>query len=270
MSDDCKPKAALSGSLTLERAGRSFLGGRRLALLRSIHETGSISQAAKGIGMSYKAAWEAVETVNNLAAETVVMCEAGGRHGGGSRLTAYGLRLLGLCEQMQAAYAAWLQDLGEHIDEPAGLLRLAEKITLQSSARNQYLGTVERLLPGPVNAEAKLRISPAQCIIATITNTSAENMGLAKGREVHALIKASSVLLAAPSPDALFSARNRLNGVICNMVEGPVSCEVTLDLGCEKRITAVITQGSRDAMGLKEGRQACALFKASSVILARP
>lgn len=262
--------AGLSGFLTLERAGQSFLGGRRLALLRQIHETGSISRAAKQISMSYKAAWEAVEAVNNLSAETVVIRETGGRHGGGSRLTEYGLRLVGLCEQMQSAYETWLQGLERHIKDPHGLVQLMEIINMQSSARNQYLGRVERLIPGPVNAEVEVRVSDAQCIIATITNASLENMGLAPGREVYALIKASSVLLADDLAGARFSARNRLNGVIDNITDGPVSSEVTLDIGGEKHITAVITHASRDAMGLEEGQKARALFKASSVILARP
>ncbi len=260
----------LSGGWILEKEGKAFLGGRRIALLRAIERSGSITRAAKEIGMSYKAAWEAVEAINNLSPSAVVLRATGGKHGGGSHLTDYGRRLVELMERMQGIYTEWLDDLAEHIEDPRGLLGLMERFNMQTSARNQYRGTVEAVISGPVSAEVEVRLTPASSLIATITNSSAERMDLKQGTEVHALVKASSVLLADEGGGPVFSARNRLCGPIARIVDGPVSSEVTLDIGDGKLLTAVVTRASRAAMGLGEGQGVCALFKASSVILARP
>ncbi|MGA7748971.1 MAG: LysR family transcriptional regulator, partial [Gallionella sp.] len=61
--------------------------GRRwdhLELLERIDATGSISSAAIAMGMSYKAAWEAVESINNLSEQPLVVRKAGGQTGGGT------------------------------------------------------------------------------------------------------------------------------------------------------------------------------------------
>lgn len=52
---------------------------RRLHLLQAIEATGSVSQAAKQVGMSYKAAWDAVEIINNLAGEPLIDRQHGGK-----------------------------------------------------------------------------------------------------------------------------------------------------------------------------------------------
>ena len=71
--------------------------GRRwdyLELLERIDATGSIAAAAKAMGMSYKAAWEAVLTINNLSPEPVATKQVGGQHGGTTPLTPYGRRMV--------------------------------------------------------------------------------------------------------------------------------------------------------------------------------
>ncbi len=259
----------LSGGLTLERDGHAFLGGRRIALLRAIHTTGSISQAAKQIGMSYKAAWEAVDAINNLTTHPVVSRETGGRNGGGSQLTPYGENLLNLLERMERSYQEWLAGLARHIDDPRGLVQLMEQFSMQSSARNQFLGRVESILAGPVNAEVTVRISETLSVVATVTHTSVENLGLRPGGQALVLIKSSSVVLASENNGALCSARNQLCGSVILLADGPVNSEVSLDIGGGKQITAVITHASSANLDLKLGSRVCALFKASSVILAR-
>jgi molybdate transport system regulatory protein len=63
------------------------------------------------------------------------------------------------------------------------------------------------------------------------------------------------------------SARNQLLGKVAKILKGQVNSEVILDMGDEKSICAIITNISVDELGLKKGDDACALFKASSVIL---
>src|SRR5689334_16720910 len=81
---------ALQGALWMT-VGDESLGGRgRIGLLQAIAEQGSITQAAKAFGMSYKAAWDAVDAMNNLAGAALVERSTGGRGGGSTRLTPRG------------------------------------------------------------------------------------------------------------------------------------------------------------------------------------
>ncbi len=67
---------------------------------------------------------------------------------------------------------------------------------MKTSARNHFRGTVRELIKGPVSAELTITIAPGVEIVATISTRSAEGLGLAVGKPVHALIKASSVVVA--------------------------------------------------------------------------
>jgi len=78
----------------LEWNERSLLGKGRLALLEFIAQQGSISGAARAMGVSYRAAWRWVEQMNRAAARPLVVTSTGGRGGGGARLTPLGRFLL--------------------------------------------------------------------------------------------------------------------------------------------------------------------------------
>jgi molybdate transport system regulatory protein len=68
--------------------GRSgHVGARRIALLEAIGEHGSITAAAKTVGLSYKGAWDAVQALNNLFDQALVVSRAGGRQGGAASVT---------------------------------------------------------------------------------------------------------------------------------------------------------------------------------------
>ena len=75
---------------------------KRLEVLRRVAETGSISQAARDAGISYKAAWQAIDTLGNLSGQTLVERTVGGSGGGGARITVQGLQLLALADELVA------------------------------------------------------------------------------------------------------------------------------------------------------------------------
>ena len=82
MTDKTPP--VLHGKLSLDTAMGAFLGDTRIKLLEAIALHGSISQAAKTVPLSYKAAWDAIDAMNNLAPEPLVIRTTGGKHGGGT------------------------------------------------------------------------------------------------------------------------------------------------------------------------------------------
>jgi molybdate transport system regulatory protein len=67
---------------------------KRLEVLRSMHHAGSISEAARANGVSFKAAWQALETLGNLAGVPLVEKSVGGSGGGGAKLTRAGISVL--------------------------------------------------------------------------------------------------------------------------------------------------------------------------------
>ena len=141
---------------------------------------------------------------------------------------------------------------------------------MKTSARNQFLGKVSAVKTGAVNDEIELEVAGGQKLTAIVTRESAENLGLKVGAEAFALIKASSIILVTDDAGARFSARNRLSGTISRVQAGAVNTEVVLDLANGATVAAIITNESSTALDLAVGKQATALFKASSVILGVP
>ncbi len=262
----------LVGKLTVDTEFGTFLGDTRIRLLEAISRYGSISQAAKAVPLSYKAAWDAVDAMNNLAEAPLVERAVGGKHGGGTQLTEYGRRVIAMYRAVEQEYqqaidrlAARLGDGGEtNVRQFQTLLR---RMSMRTSARNQFVGTVCALREGEVSFEVCIRVDDANEVVAVITRASAENLELGIGSEVHAFVKAPSVLIIT-DPQARTTARNHLWGQVTAIHEGPVSSEVTITLPSGRNITSVVTHDSIDNLALSVGSPACAVFQATSVILA--
>ncbi|MCG8415590.1 MAG: TOBE domain-containing protein [Pseudomonadales bacterium] len=261
--------AALKGDLFLESADRQSFDSRQITLLQAVKSCGSISSAAKQVGISYKTAWDRLNAMNNISDKPIVNRAAGGPRGGGTRLTDFGEELLSGLQALQEEHAGFVARLGENVQELGDLSRFLRSSNLRTSARNQYRGKIQKVIPGTVNTEVELAPTETLHIVATITNDSFSRMELGPGVEVIALIKSSWVMLSAQTNVAT-SARNQLPGTINQITKGEVDAEITLDLGGGKSLCSVITAASCDAMQLSEGQEVTALFKASSVILMRP
>ena len=138
---------------------------------------------------------------------------------------------------------------------------------MKVSARNVFWGVVAQIKKGAVNSEVVINLKGGSPMTAIITNGAVENLGLKEGMEACAIIKATYVIVGTDLEGAKLSTRNTMKGTITKIIEGPVSTEVDIDVGAGNAITAVITLGSAKNLGLKQGGEAYALFKASSVIV---
>jgi len=260
----------LQGTVWMTVDGEKFGGPGRVELLATIGQTGSISQAAKALGISYKGAWDAIDAMNNLAGEALVERVAGGKGGGGTRLTARGEQLVRNFRTIERLHQQFVAQLNEQAGHLSADLTLIGRLNMKTSARNQFFGTVSRVQPGAINDEIDIDIAGGHRIVATITHESTENLGLKPGAQAFALVKASSIILMTDAQGARFSARNRLEGTIARLTPGAVNTEVVLDLTGGGSVAAIITNESARVLELEEGRTATAMFKASSVIVGVP
>ncbi|MEQ8313440.1 MAG: TOBE domain-containing protein [Gammaproteobacteria bacterium] len=261
-------RPSLKGDLVVEGSNEQAFDARQIELLEAIRSSGSISAAAKQVGVSYKTAWDRIDAMNNLSEQALVARSAGGAHGGGTRLTEFGEEVLSGLQALQSEHADFVSRLGENLDAVGGVSKFLQQTNLRSSARNQFRGRIARLATGTVNTEVVVALSDSVEIVAIITNDSLERMELETGHEVIALIKSSWVMLSTDTAVAT-SARNKLCGRVSHISPGGVNAEVSIDLGDGKSLCAMITATSCEALGLATGTEVAALFKASSVILMR-
>ncbi len=105
-----QPEVKVNGSLWLESGGKRFFGPGPVELLERIAETGSISEAAKTMKMSYKKAWELVNALNERAGSPLVIPRTGGEHGGGSTITDDARQLIDYHRQLRKRFAAFLSE----------------------------------------------------------------------------------------------------------------------------------------------------------------
>ena len=260
--------AILEGEIWLRDNTTNKLALAQIGLLQAILETGSISAAAKQLGISYKTAWERLERLNNLSKSPLVLRAAGGSKGGGTQLTDYGQQLVRGFAELEEQHQQFLQSLNKQLHCLDDITGFVKHSTLQASARNQFLGNISALETGAVNTEVLIDITESLQIVAIVTERSRADMALVVGESVLAMIKASSVTLAL-GEDLSVSARNQFSGQIARLERGSVNSDVSIDLGNSKTLSAIITNRSSDQLELCESLPVTAFFKASCVILIR-
>ena len=135
------------------------------------------------------------------------------------------------------------------------------------SARNLLAGQVQNVTKGAVNAEVSLTLGGGETVVAIITNSSVDSLGLAKGGAAFVIVKASEVMIGKGLDGAKLSARNVLAGDVVKVQDGAVNSEVVVRLPGGTEVVASITKESVKNLGLKSGDKVCAIVKASNVMI---
>ena len=123
--------------LTDDAANRVLL--EQLGLLRAIAEAGSISAAAKTLGISYKTAWDRLERLNNLSKLPLLLRASGGSKGGGSQLTDYGRQLLAGFEELEKQHQETLASASERAEK---LNDINISISRKAGAEGKLYGSI--------------------------------------------------------------------------------------------------------------------------------
>lgn len=244
-----------------------MLDTRMLSLLRAIEASGSINQAAKLAGLSYKGAWQIIERANNMAPKVLISTATGGSKGGGTRLTAAGQALLNLFTQLEQQHQAFLAELNRKLSDDPDMMLLLKPLAIKTCATNQLFGTVTEIVIGAVNAEVHVALKGGDRVVASLTLEEWRTLALGVDAEVLVLVNASEILLAVDTLTPL-SARNQLNGQVIRILQDGVDAEVILRLPGGDTLSASITLASLRNLDLKKNATCHALFKSNALILA--
>ena len=134
---------------------------------------------------------------------------------------------------------------------------------MKTSARNQFSGKIKSIKHGPVTSEITLVLENGAELVATVTEESCRELGLAEG----GIATAGNIIVATDLHPMKLSARNQLHGQITHVDRGAVNSIVSVDIGGGLILTAGITMQSTETLDLHPGQKVTAIFKAGSVIL---
>ena len=148
-----------------------------VGLLEEVHACGSINQAAKTVGMSYKAAWERIETVNNLSPQPLITRRVGGSGGGGTQLTEAGHDFLRRSNLLRREFTSFLNFFYYSPEEAFTTLKTLRRMEMKISARNVWLGNVVNIETGAVNTVVTVALKGRDTIVSVITENSVQRLG---------------------------------------------------------------------------------------------
>ncbi|WP_105901564.1 TOBE domain-containing protein [Vibrio gangliei] len=251
--------------LTLNTNQKLFANPKRIALLEQIGASGSISQGAKLAGLSYRAAWNAINDMNQVSPYPVIASETGGKGGGGAKLTEFGTRLIKVYSLMNQMQTMVMQALMDTNVTTESLLDVMSHFTLKTSARNQLKGKVIRIESQDVKDKVVVQLESGSEISAVITHVSTLQLNLAIEKEVLLLFKAPSVMIsetAKPTTDY-----NQLQGQLVHLTQGVESSEVFLDIGAGTLLYASVIHDSLQNVNLQLDKFYFASFDPNQILV---
>ncbi len=245
------------------------VGHERIHLLQAISREGSITAGAKAAGITYKAAWDAIEAMTNLFGRPLLDTRTGGKAGGGAVLTPAGMQVIEAFTRLETEMQRVLRALQPAL-EGSGIspISLVSGLFMKTSARNALRGVITDIHADTLNAEVSVAVTPKIEINAIVTTESLRDLGLHVGRQAIVLIKAPFVMIAPGETPPALTARNCIPGIVSRCETSTLNAEVVLDIGNGKTIPASVTTRGVQSLGISLGKPAYAIFDAAHVIIA--
>jgi molybdate transport system regulatory protein len=169
----------------LTEGTKNIIGSGGVSLLKAIDEYGSITEAARKIGMSYRFAWNQVKEIENAIGQPVLKTQVGGKNGGKAELTSKAKEILKEYDKTDKYLSQVLQDKNRW-----------EWIGLKISARNRLTGIVEDVEKGSVTSKVKIKVDTPVIITSVITKEAVEDLELKRGDKVEAIIKSTEIMVS--------------------------------------------------------------------------
>ncbi len=239
------------------------LDSRIIGLLTAIKQTGSLNQAAKQMGLSYKGAWQIIERTNNSAPKLLVTTATGGSKGGGSCLTDAGHALLTLFNSLEQQHQLFIAQLNRNIADNPDAVLLLQRLVIKTSGRNQLFGCITEIRAGAVNAEVRVQLKGGESIVTTVDLTALTELELKVGIDAVLLINSADITLVVDKKSYQFSARNCLAGHVLTVQQNAADVEVIVLLPSGETLIANITAQSVENLKLAAGKPVWVIFKSN-------
>ena len=244
------------------------IGRERIRLLETVAREGSITAGAKAAGLSYKAAWDALDAMARMFGAPLLTTKSGGASGGGSALTATGLRVIETFARMEAEMTRVVRTLEPGfadadqtpLDRQAGFL-------MRTSARNALRGIITSVTSDGIVSEIVLALQNALTLRAAVTAESVRELGLCPGRAAIALIKAPFSSIAREDADIPANA-NAIAGKVLSCRASTTHAEIVVDIGAGETLAANMSAQEARLLKLRPGSKVRAMFDAAHVIVA--
>jgi molybdate transport system regulatory protein len=262
-SNDNESSKWIEGELRL--AG--MLDNRMIELLKAIEQSGSINQAAKHMGLSYKGAWQMLERANNGAPQTLLATAIGGSKGGGTVLTPAGRALLALFTRLERQHKEFIAELNRSLEGDPDTILLLQRLEVKTSTRNQLFGSVIAIDRIAEDTQITVRLKGGEQVVASFGTASLDELGIGVGADAVLMINSADIMLSADPGLERISARNRLLGKVMRIQHDIVDSEVIVLLPSGEILAAMITQQSLQNLALMPGMPVWAAFKAHAPIL---
>ncbi|MEI6708898.1 MAG: TOBE domain-containing protein [Methylococcales bacterium] len=257
------PPTWIVGELRLAGA----LDSRIISLLNAIQQTGSLNQAAKQLGLSYKGAWQIIERTNNSAPKILVTTATGGSKGGGSCLTEAGHALLALFTSLEQQHQLFIEQLNRNLADNPDMVLLLQRLIVKTSARNQLFGCITHICVGAVNAEVTVLLKGGEYIVTTIDITALNELELTIGVDAVLLINSADIILVVDKESYRFSARNCFAGHVLTVQQNAADVDVIVLLPSGETLIASITPPSLQNLNLIAGKPVWVIFKSNVLYL---
>lgn len=154
-------------------------------LLHNIGDKNSITAAAREAGISYRNAWDRIKTIQTKLKRNIVIAQAGGKEGGGAKLTPEGQKLI-----------AEYRKMNNYLFSALGDKDFWQHVSYRLSARNRLKAKIVEIQRGPITSEVKMSLGSAGSLTSIISNEAVEDLDLKPGDSVDAIIKATEVIIA--------------------------------------------------------------------------
>lgn len=254
----------IDGRFWLNKNGESFLGNGRIELLEKIDRVGSMHAAAKEMKMSYKAAWDRLNSMNELADEPLINRTVGGKGGGGTKLTPYARELIKTYKRLSELHRQFIDRFSEAGDDPEHLARILSRTFLTTSARNQLPSIINNIELNTLYAQIDMKIAGGAEISSRITTKSVKNMGLKVGADIYGIIKSSDIIVTNEPPKQNDNI-NILEGTIRLIEMSEHSVEISFEVNPLTTLIALMSK--EDVDSLKIGSSAFAIINKNHIII---
>lgn len=239
---------------------------KRIDILRLIGESGSISQAAREAKVSYKAAWQALDTLTNLAGITLVERAVGGS-GGGANITLAGHKLLSIAELLYKNRRAVFSSFDSNALMLPRAMPMLSSLDVRTSLRNQIPCTIEKLEVLGQVVRVHLWLGGETKLMSCITKASVQLLGLKKEQRVLALCKATAIVVSTELPlthSGKTPTAQHLRGHAVRISRSKSGDEVSVQLDGGVQLVGFAKTGS----GLKVKGRVTAQVDESAVVIA--